>query len=446
MGAKVDVGEVVQLGGRDGLVRESAIDRPAPGTPAPAAPGGWSLDVRGWAVGAAAPVSQVELSVAGTALRRVPCDVSRPALAAERPDLSGAGSSGFHATIGALDLPRQFELSVDAVLADGRRSPLGLIRGTRASLTTTFEPRLQPLMLSGPGRAGSTIFMQMLGGHPSIAVHPPFDEEPRVATYWVEVLRALARPQSWMRQISPAGPLNADWWLGHGDPAPRRLRSQSLQEWLADEAVEDLAAFAQSRIEAVYARVERAADKSGATHFAEKVRNDIVSDLLWELYPDGREIVLVRDPRDVLVSILAATQKRGARSLPDDPGRWVTQEFTGRIMAVLESGRRRAERTHLVRYEDLMMHPRETLAGVLEYVGLESGEESVARMIEAADRRLPGMEEHRTTPNAGASIGRWRRDLAPELLEACERAVGPALSEWGYAPAGSSEPARPSGN
>jgi hypothetical protein len=444
MGAKLEVLEVVQVappGSGERLVLESSIDRPSIERRAGVAPDDWSLDVRGWAVGAGAPVEHVEFSAGGAILRRVPCDVGQPALAAERPDLGGAGSSGFYATLSGLDLPRRFEVGIDAVLADGRRAPIGLIRGTRARLTTSFAPRLQPLMVSGPGRAGSTIFMQMLAGHERIAVHPPFDEEPRAATYWMEVLRALARPQSWMRQISPAGPLREDWWLGRRDPVPRRLRSKSLQGWLAGEAVEDLAAFAQSRIEAVYTRIEAEEGKSGGSYFAEKVRNDIVSDLLWELYPDAREVVLVRDPRDVLTSILAAAGKRAVQPPPADPARWVGEEFTGRILAVLDSWRRRRDRTHLVRYEDLMMRPRDTLAGVAGYLDLDAGPDSVDPMIEGAGRRLPGMDEHRTSADSASSIGRWRRDLEPQLAEACERAVAPALEAWGYVPERSSHPA-----
>jgi hypothetical protein len=437
MGAKLEVLEVVQAvppQSGERLVLESSIDRPSVERGAGVARDDWSLDVRGWAVGAAAPVEHVEFSVGGVFLRRVPCDVARPALAAERPDLSGAGSSGFYATLSGLDLPRPFQVALDAVLADGRRAPIGLIRGTRAQLTTSFAPRLQPLMVSGPGRAGSTIFMQMLAGHGRIAVHPPFDEEPRVATYWVDVLRALARPESWIRQISPAGPLADDWWLGRRDPVPRKLRSESLQGWLAGQAVEDVGAFAQSRIEATYTRIEAEEGKSGTTYFAEKVRNDIVSDLLWELYPDAREVVLVRDPRDVLTSILATTDRRAAQPLPEDPARWVGEEFTRRILVVLDSWQGRRDRTYLVRYEDLMMRPRETLAGVAGYLGLDAGPDSVDPMIEGAGRRLPGMDEHRTSADSASSIGRWRRDLDPQLAEACERAVAPALEAWGYVP------------
>lgn len=442
MAAKLEVLEVVALGGSEGLVRESGIDRPSVERGVGAVRDDWSLDVRGYAVGTAAPVSHVELSVAGRPVRRVSCNAARPALAAERPDLPGAGSSGFYATLSALDLPQEFELRLDALLPDGGRAGIALIRGRRAAFTSSFAPRLQPLMVTGPGRAGSTIFMQMLAGHPNIAVHPPFDEEPRVATFWVDVLRALARPESWLRQINPAGRLDGDWWLGRGDFVPRRLRSESLQGWFAGQAVEDVAAFAQSRIEAVYAQIEAEHGKSDATYFAEKLRNDSVPDLMWELYPGAREVVLVRDPRDVFISVLAARRKRGVRALPEDRVRWVEDEFRGRIMSVFDSWRRRSDRAHLVRYEDLMMRPRETLSAVADYLGLGTGAEVIEPMIDSAGRRLPGMEEHRTTADTASSIGRWRRDLEPRLVEACERAVGPALEAWGYIPEYSSAPAR----
>jgi len=430
----VEVHEVFQAPDEAGLLRGAALERPSLEHEARGAPGGWSLDLRGSAVGAHQPVDHVEISLHdGPVLRRTSCRTPRADLAAERPDVPAIGAAGFYATLGALDLPRPFELRVDAVLADGRRAPIASIRGTRDALRSAFSPHMRPLMLTGPGRAGSTIFMQMLAGHRDIAVYPPFEDEPRVATYWIDVLRMLSRPHSWMRQISPGGPLNGDWWLGADDPAPRRLRSRPLQEWLAAEGIEDLAAFAQSRIESVYERIAAEQGRPGARLFAEKVRNDIVSDLVWEIYPDVREVVLVRDPRDVLTSILASIRKRGAQPTPEDPLRWVDTDFTARILGVLQSWRSRRDSTLLVRYEDLMMRPRETLAAVLDYAGLDGGDDAIEAMLESAGRRLPGMDEHRTSADAASSIGRWRHDLDPALVEACERTVGEAIAAWGYA-------------
>ena len=437
MPAKIEVLEVTEPGAAPGLLYR-AIDKPTRGT----AEDGWSLDVRGSAVADGDTIERVEFLGAGGVIHSAPCDVPRPALAAERPDLQGAELSGFYATLSVLDLPPEFELRLHAVLAGGGGAHIGTITGRRARLETSFQPGMRPLLVTGPGRSGSTIFMQMLAGHPQVVAWPPFDEEPRVVTYWIEVLRALARPDSFMRQISPGGDLNGDWWLGRRDPRPRRLSEGDTETWLAGEAVEDLAAFAQSRIDALYGRLAARAGKDQAPFFAEKLRNDMVSDLAWELYPDAREVVLVRDPRDVLCSVLAVNVKRGERPPPADPLRWIGEVFAARISSVAENWERRRDRAHLVRYEDLMLDPAPTLTGLLEYLGLDAGAAAVGRMLESSGTQLPGMSKHRTTPDPQASIGRFRRDLDPALLEECERRLGGAMALFGYprtgAPSGAS--------
>ena len=430
MPGKIEVLQVTEPGDAPGLAYR-AIDKPLPAAGG-AAGEGWSLDIRGSAVGAAGAVTHVDFVAAGEVVHTAPCDAPRPALAAERPDLIGAAASGFYATLGGLDLLPEFELHLLAVFEDGRRVPLATITGRRARLETSFEPRMQPLLVTGPGRSGSTVFMQMLAGHPAILAWPPFEHEPRVVTYWIEVLRALARPDSFMRQVAPAGSLNDGWWLGGRDPRPRALGDPDIQTWLAGEAVEDLAAFAQGRIELLYGRLAARDGQDGAAYFAEKLRNDIVSDLAWELYPDAREVVLVRDPRDVLCSVLAANAKRGDRPPPADVRSWIGAEFAGRITTVAESWERRRARAHLVRYEDLMLDPVPTLTGALDYLGLDAGEQTVRQMLAGAEQPLTGMSEHRTTPDPQASIGRFARDLDPALLEECERRLGDAIALFGY--------------
>ncbi len=429
MEGKVQVLERVEPGAVPGLAHH-AIDRPAAGWSG----AGWTLDVRGSAVGEGSPVASVEFHVEGRVIHIAPCDVPRPVLAGERPDLAGAAASGFYATLSALDLPTGFDLHLRALRADGVRIHFGTLRGTRAAIESGFEPSLQPLIVSGPGRSGSTIFMQMLAGHPGIVAWPPFDEEPRVLTYWIEVLRTLARPESFLRQVAPAGDLNFDWWLGRRDPRPRALSDADVQGWLGGAAVAELAAFAQARVEALYGRVGDG-DRKGARYFAEKLRNDPVSDLAWELYPAAREVVLVRDPRDVLVSVLATISKRGERPPPADTAAWIEEQFRPRIAAVVESWTRRRDRALLVRYEDLMTDPQATLAGVLSYLDLDTAGAAVEAMLASAGEALPGMDRHRTTATAAASIGRWREDLEPALAERCEAVLGDAIAALGYASA-----------
>ena len=53
--------------------------------------------------------------------------------------------------------------------------------------------------------------------------------------------------------------------------------------------------------------------------------------------------------------------------------------------------------------------------------------------IEAAISTLgePESDFHRTA-TVVESIGRWRRDLAPDVQETCDATLGPALRAFGY--------------
>ena len=80
---------------------------------------------------------------------------------------------------------------------------------------------------------------------------------------------------------------------------------------------------------------------------------------------------------------------------------------------------------HLVRYEDLVLDPERTLAGLLDHLGVDSGTRDRRGACWARSRRTcPSCATTRPATAPQASIGRWRTDLDPELAEACERAFG----------------------
>jgi hypothetical protein len=56
----------------------------------------------------------------------------------------------------------------------------------------------------------------------------------------------------------------------------------------------------------------------------------------------------------------------------------------------------------------------------------------IDEMIALAAVDTPELQQHRTTPSLMDSVGRWRRDLSPELLAICREAFGEALADFGY--------------
>jgi hypothetical protein len=99
--------------------------------------------------------------------------------------------------------------------------------------------------------------------------------------------------------------------------------------------------------------------------------------------------------------------------------------FTTNLVA---SWRRRSERAHLVRYEDLLGDPDGTVSALAGYLGIDPSD----AMVKSVGERTPESEGYRTAESAQASIGRWRRDLPDDLRHAAEETFAPALAEFGY--------------
>jgi hypothetical protein len=356
----------------------------------------------------------------------------RDDVAAANPALAWAESSEFFAKVGALSLSPEFELQLRAVMDDGARVPLGLIGGRREAVGSAFEPSLAPLMLTSTGRAGSTVFMHLLGAHPQIVVFPPYDHEPRVASYWLEVLLSLAEPGSYLRQVAPMGPLHGRWWIGEEEPMPRGIRNKEVEAWLSADAVEELAGFCQSRIEALYTKLADSQGRGQATYFGEKFATDRIPALVWELYPKAREVFLVRDFRDVVCSIIASSAKRSGNREGRAP-EVALADARGRTTALVAAWQQRGDRAHLVRYEDLVRDPAPTITALLRYLDVDSSDAVVDALVAALGERGTAADMHSTTPDQESSIGRWQRDLDPRLQKELSVQLRPGLELFGYA-------------
>jgi len=98
-----------------------------------------------------------------------------------------------------------------------------------------------------------------------------------------------------------------------------------------------------------------------------------------------------------------------------------------------ESWRALGDAAVLLRYEDLMLQPHDTLEALFAQLGLVADAETVTQVLERARARVPERQAgHRTTVNEQASMGRWRDDLTPALQEACAEAFAAPLAAFGY--------------
>jgi Sulfotransferase family len=416
------------------------LDQPGNGSRQP----GLTIELRGWAVTAPARARELrvvwvgEHNKTGELLCRVPVDMPRPDLESVFPNHEDAASSGFAVEIGALRLPARFRLELRLVLEDGKVVRLGEIEGRRPAITPAAPgapDRLRPVVIVTTGRAGSTWLSHLLNQHPALVAYGPYKREPRVAAYWLEVAQALSEPASYKQSLQPnfgRGPL---WWLGDWPEASRNALNDDLAaELLGRRTPELLIEFARERVESFYRAVARAQEKPAPVYFVEKSPGlrPRQMELIAEMFPGLRDIVLLRDPRDVLCSILAYKEKNPRAVLVrQDPG--LDTEFLERLgtsyRAAQAYTRLAGERAIVTRYEDLVKAPAATIDRMLAHLGVDRDSATIEAMVNS---RFDGMEVHQTAPSIGESVGRWRRDLSPEDQERAGKAFAEPLAWLGY--------------
>jgi hypothetical protein len=431
--------EVDVITGPNDFIHGAHLDTPRQGLDGDS----YGLVIEGWLVTKALAVEYVEVLHEERPIAVADVDRQRPDIADAYPEVEGAALSGYRASVAALKLPAEFEIVLRARLEDDTRLPLGSIRGRRRQLPASDAVAIQPLMINTIGRSGSTLLVTQLSSHPDVVAFPPFVKDARVATYWVNILQDLSEPRSFLSPFDPDDIDSPRWWLGAGGVG--RLGDPEVEQWLGSEAIESLAGVCAERIETFYGHL---AGAEGGRYFVEKCQpHQLAPDLLGEIYPAAREVILVRDFRDMLCSVIAFSRKRGYEAFGRSDGggdaEYVRTNLLQSATALAQRLRATATRPHLVRYEDLIQAPEQTFTELLTYLELDADSDLVQDTLQrAAESTLsmqhPGsgqevdLRAHRTTDDPAASIGRWREDLPEEVAAVCNEVLGPLLIEFGY--------------
>ncbi|MGD1713245.1 glycosyltransferase family 92 protein [Dapis sp. BLCC M172] len=405
----------------------------------------YSIEIAGWVLGKNAPVETVRLINQGKVIRKVTVNRNSPEATKIYPKNLLVKQCGFSTIVGLAGLPLKSEIIVEAILPNNTQVAIAIIEFERLTpLTSSYKPILQPLALTCLGRSGTTWLMRLLSEHPNIIVSGGYPYEILSAQYWIHLFKVISEPanllESTPRLHGFAHKLN---WIGH-HPCYDFSNGYESFSWFGTDYTKQAASFCQESIDRYYQNIAKTQEKTVSlesekiTYFAEKYHANFphIFQNLSELYSNFREVILVRDFRDVVCSMLAFNAKRRKdgfglkrhNKLED----FVYEFGKNSVMPLLERWRNNSEQVHLVRYEDLIQFPVETLSATFEYLGLENSPEIINKILEKVSQDTTQLERHQTSSNPESSIGRWEQELSPELKAVCNNVFAEVLVEFGY--------------
>jgi hypothetical protein len=296
-----------------------------------------------------------------------------------------------------------------------RRPGLGRGRGARRGA----DPAI---FIVGVARSGTTLLRLMLDAHPELAIPPE--------THFIpQVIRACDGPEP------QAGAFNVITqhrrWPDYGlEPEALRERLNSHRRLTAGDAMREFYALYASKH-----GKRRWGDKS--TNYVRKMK--AISSAL----PEARFVHLIRDGRDVALSLLAV--HFGPETVEGAAEKWRDE-----IAKARKQGPRLPHYTE-IRYEDLIADPEPVLRHVCEATDLpwddamlsyqERAGGRIAEIVRDFDRAegetvtagvRAAHQANVSKPLQSDRAARWRTEMAAADVATFERLAGGTLDELGY--------------
>ena len=380
------------------------------------------VSVSGWAADDADPDARLELCVAvdGQETGRVFAERPRRDLAAL--GRYGDGAHGFLFTFPA-PLSVFLDHKVTVSFLDGAAVPGGerLLRGASARQWDAGRPA--PILVTAPGRSGTTYLMSCLAASPQIVVAELVPYEVRLLSYYAAAFSVLTAPADTERSTHPDRLEGDGFHIGFnpftGAQYAHAFQKQALLRQFNEDWVPSHLGTAVAEIVRQYYRVLAVDKNKGEVrYFAEKNNNLHRPTRLFvrRVFPGLREVVIVRDPRDVLCSHVAYFESSQDKAF---------LQLTHSCNELAEIQAEAGADVCIIRYEDMVRGDAATYGRLGSFLQAD-----VAPVRKDAGEKM--FAQHATSGSPEASIGRWRTDLPESLRAQCGEAWGGFLSLFGY--------------
>ncbi len=280
---------------------------------------------------------------------------------------------------------------------------------------------LVPLMVRTFGRTGSTLLMQILGSNKHVCFERLYPFENRYLSYVYNLTRVIGLParvdEPWNNDVLFQGKHRMVGCLPYG-----QTPSLNIEALAQDAFVSVWKDFSKQMRES--AGIER----HETAYYAEKIPPYLAepaNDLL-----KARNIFLLRDPRDEMVSIKSFNLKRGFNSFgwqdTDTDESYALKMCANRQafmqnMLEFETNPRRI----YVRYEDLIRKQSAEVSRLSEWLGLPLSTDELT-----SNSRIQAV--HMTSSDGSSSVERWRNELSDSAKQIFSDKLGVELEGLGY--------------
>jgi len=274
------------------------------------------------------------------------------------------------------------------------------------------------LFVVGCPRSGTTMLRRIVDAHPQIAMLPETHWIPRLAR------RGLG--------IGPDGLVTQELvdWLVSYFRFPRMKLDPAEVRALVEPGV--------TYPEFVAALFDLFGRKRGKRLVAEKTPNYVAEiPTLHQLFARARFVHLIRDGRDVCLSVLAWERKaddfsRRLRTWREDPLATTALWWRSFVSLGREDGAELGSDLYYeLRYERLVTQPERECLRLCSFLGV-AYDERLPRFHEGKTKSEPGLSAKRAWLPITPGLRDWRSQLDREALEVFEAAAGDLLDELGY--------------